>query len=140
MVNCALILRMSYEIICISASTFFGMSETVYDAHTARFVSIIELGEKLLNEEDAGINAVLKSASDPEFDVAVVQPLFFVVCKCRDWGLRTRAIEGLTRTRTGGFYDSKLQVDAARWIIDREHTDPTKNEPMKFSEVQGFRL
>ncbi|KAF4964239.1 hypothetical protein FSARC_7793 [Fusarium sarcochroum] len=120
---CALSLLLVHEVISISALTFFSSNETAYDTLLSRFVSVTQFAEELLGTDDVERIAALESASDPQFDVAVIQPLFFVACKCRDPETRRRAVRIMARTKMGGFYDTRLQIKAACWIIDTEERD-----------------
>ncbi|KAJ4249796.1 hypothetical protein NW762_012138 [Fusarium torreyae] len=122
---CALSLLMVYEVICITTLAFPSANETAYDAHLSRFVHITQLAKELMDTGDVGRVAALESASDPQFDLAVVQPLSFVAYKCRDPGIRRMAVCMLEKTKMGGFYNTQMQVKAANWVINTEERGAT---------------
>ena len=53
-------------------------------------------------------------------DLGLVHPLFFVACKCRDWGLRRRAVAQLKRAGKEGVWEGPIVAALAKRIIELE--------------------
>lgn len=53
-------------------------------------------------------------------DIGLVQPLFFVVRRCRDGGVRRRALGVMRGVRREGVVDLGALVGVGEWVIERE--------------------
>ncbi|TKX21854.1 hypothetical protein C1H76_5948 [Elsinoe australis] len=97
-----------------------------WDAHIATFERVVSLAEAIY-----GISPPTSPAStsgdvrrlEPTFtlDIGIVAPLFDVACRCRDPGIRRRAVHVLTLSdRQEGIYSSGLAAIIARGVIEVE--------------------
>ncbi|KAK8879869.1 hypothetical protein PGQ11_001163 [Apiospora arundinis] len=117
---CLRLLLIHHRVLHICVTKYLSACETGYDAHKSDFTYILDLALEILgidalkNPPDSGIGA------NHAFDVALVQPLFFVACKCRQPMLRRRAVESLEKIDGLGLYDTRMIAEAARWAITME--------------------
>ncbi|KFA49248.1 hypothetical protein S40293_08337 [Stachybotrys chartarum IBT 40293] len=116
---CMNILRMQYESTYIFAYTTSKDAEMAYDRHISRFQQIVELGAQVIAAE-AQKSSKLSSKAMPSLNAAVVQPLFFVACKCRDGALRRRAVATLELIDRETMSEARGWVSIARWIMEIE--------------------
>ena len=120
--TCVKILLVYHKIVFISASTYFYFSQTAYDAYLSDFSYIIDLATEILQAEHVGRAIPIRSDPCYTFDIATVQPLFFVACKCRDSLLRKRAIEAMEKIKGAAFYDTELLARVARCVVTIEES------------------
>lgn len=124
--TCTPILLIQYHILqinmsCLSPSHLYASpSELGYNAHISRFSSIIDLAHTILKAQRESYPAPIRTQPGSNFHVAVVQPLFFVACKCRDALLRRRAIEALEKVNGMSSEHSRLLARVARWVVEME--------------------
>ena len=84
------LLRLSYSITVIWLSTGLDQEETVHDKYVRQYEETVNLAEDFLSEGE----------KDPlvfTFEMGLIPPLFWTALKCRDLGIRTRALELLKR-------------------------------------------
>jgi hypothetical protein len=65
-----------------------------------------------------------KPALNFSTDLGIVGPLYYVCCRCRDYSLRTQALDLLTRCpRREGMWDSEVGVRMIKeyWAIEERH-------------------
>jgi len=124
--TCTPILLIQYHILQINlkplllSHLFNSSSESSYHAHISQFSSVIDLAHTILEARRESYPAPIRSQPGSNFNVAVIQPLFFVACKCRDSLLRRRAIEGLEKVDGDGSEHSRLLARVARWVVQME--------------------
>ncbi|KAF7559805.1 hypothetical protein G7046_g4359 [Stylonectria norvegica] len=118
--SCTKILLIQHQVSKISASTYAYSDQSAYDLYISDFSHIVELATDILAAEYVDRAATSRSYPGLPFDMAVVQPLFFVACKCRDHAVRTRAIEAMNQMRGESFYDTQLLARVAKCVVDME--------------------
>lgn len=117
------ILRIQHRIAWIWISTALSPSyfnepapESVWDAHTEGFRSIVELAE-------AEIGTTMRSCLTFSFEMELVIPLYLTALKCRDHVVRRRALALLSASpRREGFWDSRLAAKLAERVVEMEET------------------
>ena len=81
----ALYLQLYYTCAIIIFNTVGRTSELDYDKHLPNFERLCYLSENIMRSARSGTHML-------SFDMCIIPPLFFLVLKCRDIRLRTRAI------------------------------------------------
>ena len=119
------VLSIQHTVAWIELSTYFCRDQTSYDFFVHHFQQIIVLAEVVVGNGDNDLNMSASSIpTDPlppfTVDMAIIQPLFFTACKCRDGSLRRRAIQVLMRAGREGVYNGKIMAAAARWVVWQE--------------------
>lgn len=57
----------------------------------------------------------------------IIQPLWLVANKCRDWKIRLRAIELLNKSGGQGLWTGRSIAAGALWVAEKEHIDEDGN-------------
>jgi hypothetical protein len=113
------ILLIQHLVAQIQASTHFYRDESAFDSYFSQFAQIVPLARAVMEADQAEVSS-MKLAPCFILDIGMVQPLFFVACKCRDRCLRRRAIEVMEKVRRGRVQDVQLLARVAMWIISTE--------------------
>ena len=115
----ALVLGMQCSACLIYLATLLEPYETAYDRFVVGFRQIAVDAETIIAQ-----NASTENESVPKIslDLGVAQPLFFTAVKCRDLGIRTRAVRFLECTGREGPFDGKHHAIVARRAIDLEES------------------
>lgn len=92
----------------------------IYDSYLDHFNYIVDLTTTIVVADHA---CWIKSRG-PCFtlDIAMVQPLYFVACRCRDPTLRRRAIDVIKKVGRQAIYTGKNFSRVAEWIVKREES------------------
>lgn len=93
--------------------TPFSRSQMVFDDYLEQFTNIVDLGEEILQLYPEK-SAVFSS------EMEIIQPLFYVVQKCRDPILRRRAIGLLLISGREGVWDGLCVAVAGNLIVEIE--------------------
>ena len=93
--------------------TPFSKTQLVFDDYLEQFTAIVDLAEEIL-ELNPGKAATYSS------EMEIIQPLFYVVQKCRDGNLRRRAIGLLMRSGREGVWDGVCVGAAGLLIVEIE--------------------
>lgn len=136
--TCTKVLLIHYHVSRISAATEIYQTEMAYDIHMPAFSQIIELATQILDVEKAARNKSPASTPGHPYHIAVVQPLFFVACKCRDRVLRKTAVQAMEKVTGDGFYDARLLTRVARRVIKIEEsaTDGVVKEEDRLHDIE----
>lgn len=127
---CVKILLIHHRVARISASTYLYSNQSAYDVHLSGFSYIVDLATDVLQSEHISRTITAQPDLGRPFDIAIVQPLFFVVCKCRDSMLRRKAVDVMEKIIGDNFYDMRLLARVARYIIiSEENTDFLEEVP-----------
>ena len=108
-------LLIQYWVSYIWLYTPFSRPQKVHDAHLTGFTRITDLAE-----------AILRLQPDRQWhyqltpDASIIQPLFYVVQKCRDGHLRRRAHRLLAHAGREGVWDGQCTAAACEFIIAME--------------------
>ncbi len=105
--------------------------ECVWDEYTAEFEEIVRLAEAIVTREGED-----EHYGEPGFakrvlclDAGITLPLYFVAAKCRDRGIRWRAIEVMRRTeRQEGLWNTVLTSKVAERLIRIEEEELVEGE------------
>ena len=108
-------LLIQYWVSYIWLYTPFSRTQNVHDAHIGAFKTITDLAETVLSLQP---NRQLFYQMAP--DTSVIQPLFYVVQKCRDGRLRRRALSLLAHAGREGVWDGQCTAAACEFIIAKE--------------------
>lgn len=57
----------------------------------------------------------------------IIQPLWLVANKCRDWKIRNRAINLLNKSGGQGLWTGRSMAAGAEWVAEKEHIDEDGN-------------
>ena len=120
--SCIKILLIHHRVARISALVYFNSSELAYDAYTSDFSTIVDLATKIIAAEQNPSTSRTQSSPNFTFDITLVQPLFFVACKCRDSTLRRYAIDVMENIRGQSFCDIRLLTRVARRVVTLEES------------------
>ncbi|KAH8649847.1 hypothetical protein BX600DRAFT_473690 [Xylariales sp. PMI_506] len=115
------ILLIHCRVAFIKASAFLGGDETAYDGQVRNFQSIVDLAVEVLETDRPDLPSI-RSGPCHTFDLGLVQPLFFVACKCRDKVLRRKAAEALETVREERAHNLRLLTQITRWVIETEES------------------
>jgi hypothetical protein len=133
------ILHIRHLVAYVQISTYTYHSESAYDTHFPQFTQIVDLATRVLSADEA-YPVSLHSVPCRILDIGMVQPLYFVVRKCRDGLLRRKAISIMEKVRKERVHDLRLLVRVARWIVSVEEegwmADERLPEEKRLSEVE----
>jgi hypothetical protein len=108
--TCVKILFIHYRVSCISALTYANFNQSAYDAHVSDFSSIVDLATEVLEAEHVVPTSTIPTDPSQDFGTAIVQPLSFVACECRDDILRQRAIALVKQIKDRSTCDTGIPV------------------------------
>jgi len=120
-----LLLAMSYEMGVMVMTNLFSESEMDYDQYDSNFEHLVSLAERVLGYYSDGQSPQTNKTGTPlpmfSLDVGIIQGLFYVTLKCRNAGIRQRAILALKLApeREGMFHRDSM-VAAATWKMRME--------------------
>lgn len=117
------VLRIQHFAASIQIATFFYNDQLAYDAYISDFTQIIDLGSKIV--QDPAFSTEWGKFS---VDIGVVQPLYYVACRCRHPILRRRAISLLYRAGREGVWDGEAMSAVASWVMEREEREEPVTE------------
>ncbi|KAA8566423.1 hypothetical protein EYC84_008988 [Monilinia fructicola] len=93
-------------------------SEMEYDQYIGQFQLMTSLAESLLNSYG---DSIADNGRVFSFDTAIVPPLLWVVCKCRDPSIRRKAHDLLSSAcRREGGWDSDYASSIGKWTMNKE--------------------
>lgn len=113
------ILQIHYLVTWINISTHFYRDQVSFDKYKTQFEQIISLGTAVMEADQANPRA-LRSRPCYMLDIGMVQPLYFVACRCRDPILRRRAINVMKNVREERVNDVQTLTKVAHWIVEKE--------------------
>lgn len=132
------ILLIDYLVSEIQLYTHLSNSEMQYDSHLSDFQEIILSATAVMQADQ-----IEPSSCRPCFllDIGMVQPLYFVVQKCRDAKIRRIASKVLGQVRKERVKEVKIWVEVAKWIIEKEeegwvNSNGSIAEERRFSSVE----
>lgn len=103
--------------------------ECTFDAFKDDFEDMVSKVEQMttaLSMREAG---PLEHEFTPfTMELGIVHPLFFIACKCRDWGIRRRAITQLKRAGKEGVWEGPIMAVLARRIMVLEEEGLSRGE------------
>ncbi|KAH6722209.1 hypothetical protein BKA61DRAFT_468034 [Leptodontidium sp. MPI-SDFR-AT-0119] len=105
--------RMHIQILCIGLITICMDNESQFDNYLDDFQDVVDLAEYALSVQNA-------KSKTPKFtfDSLVVIPLYMVAFKCRDPGIRRKAVRLLLENpRREGVWDSVLGGKMGEWAM-----------------------
>ena len=112
------LLRLYHHITTIWLSTCTDTSETVLDAHTPAFVSIVALAESVLLGPAPPTTRPLPHFT---FEMGLIPPLYFTAINCRHRVLRRKAVALLRRgPRRESLWDAEPIAKIAERVIEME--------------------
>lgn len=129
------LLRLQHKATYIWLSTCLVSYETIFDAYTEEFESIIMWAQELAT--------IPNNPSLFTLDMVVIPPLFLTAIKCRHSCIRRKAIEQLyAATNREGLWDSKLHAKAAERIVAIEESTLAESEeiPTEASRVHNTHI
>lgn len=138
--SCVKILLIHHQIARISASVYSDPKESAYDAHTAEFANVINLAFSIMEAEQMPDPSKVYTGPNYTFGITLVQPLFFVACKCRDGKLRRKAIDVMGSIKGQSFCDIQLLIGVAKRIVTIEETPGKISGAAPFEVVESSRL
>ncbi|EXJ77597.1 hypothetical protein A1O3_09824 [Capronia epimyces CBS 606.96] len=103
--------------------------ETVFDAFRDDFEDMVSKVEQMtaaLSMPEA--NPLEVDLVPFTMELGINHPLFFVACKCRDWGIRRRAIAQLRRAGKEGVWEGPIMAVLARRIMLLEEEGLSRGE------------
>jgi Fungal specific transcription factor domain len=107
-------LQIQYLFVANTLQTLFTASQMIYDRFYTDFERILSLAETLIlsNHKKFYIYA---------FDMGVLTPLLYLILKCGDLGLRSKAIELLKRAPPReGMWERESVIEIAEWKVRTE--------------------
>jgi hypothetical protein len=113
----AAVLRLHYLAVSVSLKTLPSDNEMLFDFYTPDFSQIVDLATMLVDElnKEKGHFPMLS------MDMGIIGPLFVVAWKCRDAGVRRRAMELLKRAPVReGIWSRESTLKFAGWKVQRE--------------------
>jgi hypothetical protein len=122
--------------VCIDAGP-----ESTFDLYKDDFEDMVSHVEKMT----AALKIYEQEPLEPELtpftmDLGIVHPLFFVACKCRDSGIRERAIAQLRRAGKEGVWEGPIMAVLAKRIMVLEEEGVSKGdvvpEENRFHEIK----
>ena len=97
-----------------SLETVFCDSQMIYDEHQQQYECIVMLVELFIQRTRGKMHVF-------SFDSGVLLPLFYLVLKCRDFKLRTRAIDLMLQAPSQeGLWKRQSIVAFAEWKVEKE--------------------
>ncbi|KAI0968338.1 hypothetical protein F4678DRAFT_464406 [Xylaria arbuscula] len=113
--TCVHLLLIHHEIAKLHLS-----SEPESRVHAHQFRYIVELSTKILRAE--GGSRVITTQPKPghSLDTAIIQPLFYTACTCKDGIIRRRAINLIRSVNEVFLYDTQLLARVAKWVVAME--------------------
>lgn len=118
-------LRMQVKVALILLKTCIDSpAETSFDAFLREFDDIVTRIESLANTLFLPEALPLDNESTSfTMELGILHPLFFVATKCRDWGVRRRAIAALKRGGREGVWEGPIVALVAEWVMGIEERD-----------------
>ncbi|KAI2629152.1 hypothetical protein GGS26DRAFT_115707 [Hypomontagnella submonticulosa] len=128
--TCVQILLIHHQVALISVSTFFYSGVSGRNTDVSRFSHIIELARDVLRSEQESRTTTTQPRPGHSLDVAIVQPLFYTACKCKDGIVRRRAIELMDKIGEEAIFSTRQLSQVARWVVAmEEQPSPVRGSP-----------
>jgi hypothetical protein len=109
------LIRIQHRVVFIWLSVCLTIGECAVDIHTADFIQIVDLSEKLTQEVDP---------SRPQsfsFEMQIIAPLYYTAVKCRVPSLRRRALDLLRLApNREGLWSKQISIRLAERVIEIE--------------------
>ncbi|OAP60697.1 hypothetical protein AYL99_05699 [Fonsecaea erecta] len=103
--------------------------ETTYDAFQDDFEDMVTKVEQVTTALSLAETMPLADELTPfTMELGIIHPLFFTACKCRDWGIRRRAVAQLKRAGKEGVWEGPIMAVLARRIISLEEEGLSEGE------------
>lgn len=107
-------LQIQYLLVVNTLQTLFTTSQMIYDDFHADFERMLSLAESLVLRTKRKFFVFA-------FDTGALAPLFYLILKCRDLGLRRKAIDLLKQAPPReGMWQRESVIDIAEWKILKE--------------------
>jgi len=115
-------LRMQVRVGLILLKTSIATpAETAFDAFLPDFDDMVTRIESLADSLALPPAQPLDNESTTfTMELGILHPLFFVAIKCRDWGVRRRAIAALKRGGREGVWEGPIVAVVAEWVARLE--------------------
>ena len=115
----AAVLWLTYFSISITLATCLEVLETAFDGHLTSFKAIVKYAQFILSVSCQGIPSL--SGSDLSYlQAKVIQPLYFVALKCREYSTRMQAIELLRSISMEGAWGGEIEATIAGYVMHLE--------------------
>jgi len=143
-----LLAKINHATVTLMLQTLFAATEMLYDAYTPQFAHILSLTEALVSTT----SRKKLHPSAPSFEQGIIVPLSFIIMKCRQVGLRKRALQLLRQApeREGMWNrDSVLRVAKLKVSIeersrvgveDKELPEAARTTRERIVELGGGRV
>lgn len=120
-----LALRVHHRLVSILVETSIAASPAVFDNFQKDFHRILEDCDHIIKHHDSGLSGAYSEQAGRmtllEYDFGMIPPLFSTACRCRDPGLRRKAIRLLRYLhRSEGLWDSCSAAQIAEGIVTGE--------------------
>ncbi|KAI1305038.1 hypothetical protein F5Y03DRAFT_356335 [Xylaria venustula] len=97
--------------------------------HVHQFLYIVELSTKILRAEEGSRAITTQPKPGHSLDTAIIQPLFYTACTCKNGIVRRRAINLIESANVVFVYDTQLLARAAKWVVAMEEKiDPESGQ------------
>ncbi|KIW32039.1 uncharacterized protein PV07_03616 [Cladophialophora immunda] len=95
--------------------------ETTFDAFRDDFEDMVSKVEQVTTALSLAEAMPLEDELTPfTMELGIIHPLFFTACKCRDWGIRRRAIAQLKRAGKEGVWEGPIMAVLVQRIMALE--------------------
>ncbi|KAI0376648.1 hypothetical protein F5Y04DRAFT_265998 [Hypomontagnella monticulosa] len=117
--TCVQVLLIHHQVAHISLSTIPYYNTPGESLDVSRFSRIIELATDVLRTEGSR-TITTQPQQGHSIDVAIVQPLFYTACQCKDSIIRRRAIDIMDEIDATAVYSTRQLSQVARWVVTME--------------------
>jgi hypothetical protein len=109
--------------------------ESTFDAFIDDFEDMVSKVEQMTTALSMPEVGPLEVELTPfTMELGIIHPLFFVACKCRDWGIRRRAIAQLRRAGKEGVWEGPISAVLAHRIMELEEEGLSPGEVVPESQ------
>lgn len=131
-------LRIHHHLLRIYISTHFFHDQLIFDQYYALFKDMVDMMVDVV--EHGGIAHPVTRGPCFVPNITMIQPMFFVACKCRDAKLRRRAINLMKQISGGqGIYTGRTVSLVASWVMETEEggsPDAFVREPKRLHDIK----
>jgi hypothetical protein len=129
-----------YFVAWINISTYFYRDQTAFDNYNAQFGQIIIFATAVSQADQADDRLRAGSSAMLDIFMGMVQPLYFVVRRCRDPAMRRKAIEIMEKVRQERVNDVQTLAKVSKWIVEREEEGLAKDERSVVEETRFHEI
>ncbi|KIX93013.1 uncharacterized protein Z520_11286 [Fonsecaea multimorphosa CBS 102226] len=103
--------------------------ETTFDAFRDDFEDMVSKVEQVTTALSLTEQMPLEDELTPfTMELGIIHPLFFTACKCRDWGIRRRAVAQLKKAGKEGVWEGPIMAVLAQRIVALEEEGLSQGE------------